>query len=142
MKTSKDGLDLIKRYEGLRLEAYKCDGDVWTIGYGHTKGVKPGDVITEEQADAYLREDVRQAEGAVNRLTYRGLRQSQFDALVSFVFNLGTGNFSRSTLRKKVNAGEHARVVQELGKWVLAGGAPSFGLARRRAAEAVLYLRD
>lgn len=142
MKISKDGLDLIKRFEGLRLEAYKCSGDVWTIGYGHTKGVKPGDVITEEQANQFLREDVAWAEDAVNGYVYAGITQSAFDALVSFTFNLGTGALQSSTLLKKVNAGEHARVVEQLGRWVNAGGKPLKGLARRRAAEAVLYLKD
>lgn len=142
MKTSKDGLDLIKRYEGLRLEAYKCDGDVWTIGYGHTNGVKPGDVITEEQANQFLREDVAWAEDAVNGYVHASITQSAFDALVSFTFNLGANAFQKSTLLKNVNAGEHAGVVEQFGRWVKAGGKPLKGLARRRAAEAVLYLKD
>lgn len=137
------GVALIKRYEGCRLEAYDDGVGVWTIGWGHTgPEVKPGLRITQFEADTLLLSDLRWAEEAVrNRVTTR-LRPSQFDALVSFTFNLGAGAFARSTLLKRVNEKQHARVVEQFGKWVIGGGKPMLGLARRRAAEAALYLED
>ena len=100
---SAEGLNLIKRHEGLRLEAYKCPASVWTIGYGSTRDVHDGMIITEEQADKRLRWDCQTAENCVNELGDL-INSNQFDALVSFVFNLGCGNFNKSTLRKKVIA--------------------------------------
>ena len=140
MKTSATGLRLIKTIEGLRLRAYRDAKGVWTIGYGHTKGVRRGMTCTRRQAAQWLREDVASAEAAVTRLVTRRLRQCQFDALVSFVFNIGAGAFRRSTLRRVVNAGDHAYVPRELTRWVHAGGRPLLGLARRRVVEADLYL--
>lgn len=142
MRTSKDGLDLIEAFEGLRLEAYQDSGGVWTIGIGHTMGVGPGDRITETEAREYLREDLADAERGVLNLVTVPLRQSQFDALVSFAFNLGSGALAQSTLLKEVNRGRHEYVPRELARWVHAGGQRLKGLARRRSAEAVLYLKD
>jgi lysozyme len=106
MKTSEKGLALIKQFEGLRLQAYQCAANVWTIGYGRTAGVRPGDAITPEQADVFLREDVSDAERAVSRFVRVPLTQHQFDALFSFTFNLGTGNLRTSTLLRLLNAGD------------------------------------
>jgi len=140
MKISKAGLDLIKQYEGLKLTAYRCSAGVLTIGYGHTHGVKTGDVITAQQADEYLREDVQIAELNVNTNVKTPLTQNQFDALVSFVFNVGVGNFVKSTLLKKLNTGNYSGAADELLKWVNAGGKPLDGLRKRRTAERELFL--
>ena len=98
MKTSDNGIAFIKRHEGVRLQAYLCPAGVWTIGYGHTSSVKQGDRISQSQADTYLRADLRTAEQAINKQRLN-LNQNQFDALVSFVFNVGSGNFEKSTYR-------------------------------------------
>ncbi|WP_147198547.1 lysozyme [Pantoea sp. CCBC3-3-1] len=135
MKISNNGINLIKKFEGLELKAYKDSVGILTIGYGHTHGVKAGDVITGQQADAFLREDVHVAELAVNANVKVKLTQGQFDALVSFIFNLGAGNFVKSTLLKKLNAGDYAGAADEFGKWVNAGGKLLPGLVKRRAAE-------
>jgi lysozyme len=101
MKTGSRGIALIKEFEGLRLTACRCAADVWTIGYGHTAGVKKGDTITAVEADALLINDIAVSEPAVSRAVTAPLNQSRFDALVSLVFNIGQGNFRRSTLLKK-----------------------------------------
>lgn len=141
MRIGVNGLTLIKQFEGLRLHAYKCPADIWTIGYGHTADVSANDVITEEDAIFYLRQDVAESERAVNQLVHVPLTQNQFDALVSFVFNLGVGNFCTSTLLKKLNARDYDGAEQEFGRWVHAGGKASPGLVRRRAAESALFLK-
>lgn len=133
------GLELVKVYEGLRLKAYQDSVGVWTIGYGSTKGVKPGDVITDEQAEALLRRDLAEAEAAVTRLVKHDLTDNQFAALVSFVFNLGSGNFSMSTLLKKINSGDMAGAAKEFKRWNRAGKKVLAGLVRRRDAEAALF---
>ena len=97
MKASSKALELIKQFEGLRLKAYLCPGGVWTIGYGHTAGVKSGMVITEAQAEEFLLSDIAIFEKAINDQNL-ALTQNMFDALVSFTFNVGVGNFKRSTL--------------------------------------------
>lgn len=142
MVVSNEGIDLIKYYEGLRLEAYKNKDDVWTIGYGHTKFARKGMTITEDVAEALLRYDVDWAEEAVRKHVRRELNQSQFDALVSFTFNLGETNFRNSTLLKRVNRGQDNLVPKELTKWVYRKGSTLKGLARRRIKEAELYLKD
>jgi len=106
MKVNSRGLQLIKHFEGFFLQAYLCPAEVLTIGYGHTADVQPGDVITAQQADTFLLEDVSESERAVNRFVTVPLTQNQFDALVSFVFNLGGHNFKSSTLLIKLNAGD------------------------------------
>ena len=110
MKTSNKGIDLIKKYEGFRAKAYKCPADKWTIGYGHTLNVKSTDVIDKAQAEVFLRQDVEFAEKEVNRHNLN-INQNQFDALVSFVFNLGVGNFARSTLLRKIKSKDRKSVV-------------------------------
>jgi len=140
MKVSNNGINLIKRFEGLELKSYKDSVGILTIGYGHTHAVRAGDVITGEQADAFLREDLQVAELTVNTNVKVKLTQGQFDALVSFVFNLGSGNFVKSTLIKKLNAGDYAGAADEFGKWVNAGGKKLPGLVKRRAAEREVFL--
>ena len=141
MKMSQLGLDLLKHYEGMRLHAYQDSVGIWTIGVGHIKGVHKGMVISEQQSDDFLREDLEEAEDAVNRLVTAPLDQAQFDALVSLVFNIGQGNFSHSTLLKKLNAHDYLGASTEFVKWNKAGGKPVLGLTRRRAAERDLFLR-
>ncbi|WP_256849894.1 lysozyme [Pantoea sp. Fr-CA_6] len=140
MKVSNNGINLVKRFEGLELKAYRDSVGILTIGYGHTHAVKAGDAITGEKADAFLREDLQVAELTVNTSVKVKLTQGQFDALVSFVFNLGSGNFVKSTLIKKLNAGDYAGAADEFGKWVNAGGKKLPGLVKRRAAEREVFL--
>lgn len=140
-KISEKGLTLIKNFEGLRLEAYLCPSGVWTIGYGHTKGVKKGHKCTKEQASHYLRADVAWAEVAVRHLVKVPLNQNQFDALVSFVFNIGTGAFAKSTLLRVLNSGNYSGVPGQIRRYNK-GGSPLKvlpGLVKRRDAEAKLW---
>jgi lysozyme len=143
MTTSNRGIELIKAHEGFRPRAYLCPAGVWTIGYGHTGGVKSGDVITADQGESFLRSDISSAERVVVAAGLR-LTQNQFDALVSFVFNVGAGNFNRSTLLRlaKANVNDPA-IAAEFAKWNKAtvNGVLKVlpGLTRRRAEEADLY---
>lgn len=142
MKTSQRGIDLIKRFEGLRLTAYPdpgTGGDPWTIGYGHTKGVKPGMKIAENWAEELLRDDLAEFEAAVNGLVTVRLCQHQFDALASLVFNIGGTAFRDSTLLRKLNAGDYAGAAAQFERWVHGGGKILPGLVRRRAAERVMF---
>lgn len=139
MNISKNGIDLIKKFEGCRLTAYKCPSGGYTIGYGHTSGVKKGQKISREQAEAYLREDIKKFENGVNKYVCVPLTQNQFDALVSFCFNCGLGAFKTSTLRKKLNAKDYAGAGKELLRWDKAGGVVLNGLKRRRNAEKALF---
>lgn len=129
----------IEQFEGLRLRAYLDGGGVPTIGYGHTRGVKLGMVITQEQADEFLKADLAKAESAVERLVKPPLNDNQFGALVSFVFNLGEGAFQKSTLLRKLNAGKYEAVPSELAKYVYDEHKRVPGLVNRRAAEAGLW---
>ncbi|WP_277971769.1 lysozyme [Pantoea agglomerans] len=140
MNVSLTGLGLIKKFEGFRAEAYRCPAGVWTIGYGHTGNVKEGDTCTPEQADHWLQEDCLVAELTIGANVKTHLNQNQFDALVSFIFNLGSGNFVGSTLLKKLNVGDYAGAADEFGKWVNAGGRKLPGLVERRAAEKALFV--
>ena len=143
---SAKGLDLIKSFEGLRLNAYLCSANVPTIGYGSTyyandQKVKMGDKITKEQAEILLRKTVRDFEQNVNALlNTTPVNQNQFDALVSFAFNLGTGALAKSTLLKLVKANPNdVAISREFDKWVNAGGKKVKGLVLRRKKEAELY---
>ena len=133
------GLELIKSFEGLRLRAYLCPAKVWTIGYGHTGDVRGGQVITQSQADDLLKQDLRRFEIAVRKLAKVPLTQNQFDALVSFAYNVGEAALSRSTLLRKLNAGDLAGTKLEFAKWNKGGGKVLAGLTRRRADEANLF---
>lgn len=137
MKTSDNGVSLIKRFEGCRLKAYKCPAGVWTIGYGHTAGVVEGMRITQEQADAYLRDDIAKYENAVMKYnSVYNFNQNQFDALVSFTFNCGTGNLKNLTQSGK-------RTIAQISTRILlynkAGGVTLLGLQRRRKEEKSLF---
>ena len=142
MKASSKALELIKQFEGLRLKAYLCPGGVWTIGYGHTAGVKSGMVITEAQAEEFLLSDIAVFEKAVNDQNL-DLTQNMFDALVSFTFNVGVGNFKRSTLlcTIKVNPWDNS-IMDEFLRWVYSKGRVLPGLQRRRLAEMKLYFSN
>ena len=140
MKTGKKGLELIKHFEGCELKAYLCPAGVWTIGYGHTKGVKEGDVITAEEANEMLLAELDEYEGYVNNLVEVELNQNQFDAMVSWVYNLGGGNLKASTLLKVLNAGDYDGVPAQMLRWNKAGGKVLEGLTRRRQAEADLFV--
>lgn len=137
-KIGQAGLALIKQYEGCRLAAYRCAAGVWTIGYGHTAGVHSGMTITQAQADAYLRQDIAKFEGYVNNPTYvpitEQLNQNQFDALVSFAFNLGAGN-----LRKLCKGRTAAQIARAMPSYNKAAGKVLAGLTRRRKAEQALF---
>lgn len=132
-------LQLIREFEGLRLRAYDDGTGVQSIGYGHTHGVSQGDTCTQEQAEAWLREDAAEAESAVRRLVTVPLSQSQIDALTSFVFNLGPNALERSTLLLKLNAGDYSGAAAEFSRWVFAGGKQLPGLVKRRESEAELF---
>lgn len=137
MKTSSKGVSLIKSFEGCRLIAYKCPAGVWTIGYGHTAGVKSGDIITQETADDYLRNDLAEYEKAV--MNYDGIyhfNQNQFDALVSFTYNCGVGNLKNLTQSGKRTL---AQISTKLPLYNKSGGVVLRGLQRRRAAEKELF---
>lgn len=140
MRTSKNGIQLIKEHEGLRLTAYDDGVGVWTIGYGSTKGVKKGMTITQAEADARLISDLAEAEHAVDFAVTVPLSQQQFDALVSLTFNIGAGNFHSSTLVKRLNEGKYHDAAAQFDKWVFAKKKKLPGLVRRRAAEKALFL--
>lgn len=143
MRTSERGLNLIKKYEGLKLQAYICPAGIWTIGYGHTPS-RRGQVITVEEANRLLVEDAGKAEKAVLRCVKVKLTQGQFDALVSFTFNLGEGNLRSSTLLQKLNAGDYAGAASQFERWVYAKVSGKSvrlpGLIKRRDDERRLFL--
>ena len=140
-RTNQDGIDLIKEFEGLHLTPYLCPSRVWTIGFGHTRSVRVGQVITADQADQLLDEDLRLVERAVARLVTVPLSDNQFSALCCFAFNVGSGNLESSTLLKLLNRGWYEQVPAQLMRWNRANGEVFGGLARRRAAEARLWNR-
>lgn len=137
-KISEKGLNLIKQFEGCRLQAYQCAAGVWTIGYGHTAGVKQGQTITQVQAEEYLRQDCQKFERYVNNAAYvpitEQLNQNQFDALVSFSYNCGQGN-----LKTLCKGRSTAQIAAALPKYNKAAGKVLSGLVRRRAAEQKLF---
>ena len=135
MQYSKQGLALTEQFEGCRLEAYLDQVGVPTIGYGHTRGVRLGMTCTQEQAEAWLREDIALCEQDVNTHVKVPLTQGEFDALVDFAFNLGCGSLNGSTLLHLLNAGDYHGAAAEFEKWDHAGGKVVSGLLRRRIAE-------
>lgn len=141
MRTSSTGINLIKRFEGLKLTAYRCPAGVPTIGYGTTKNVKLGTTITEEKAEDLLKKDLVRFETAVKTDVRVKLNQNQFDALVSFSYNVGTGALQSSTLLKKLNHGDYKGASQEFSRWNRAGGKVLNGLIKRREAEKELFLK-
>tara|TARA_B100000282_G_scaffold209771_1_gene154457 strand:+ start:621 stop:1064 length:444 start_codon:yes stop_codon:yes gene_type:complete len=139
LNTSAEGIALIKKFEGCELEAYQCSAGVWTIGYGHTKDVEEGDTISKDQAEEMLVEELHEYENYVNEYVNVALSQNQFDALVSWVYNLGPANLKSSTMLKVLNDGKYEDVPYQMKRWNKAGGKVLDGLVRRREAEALLY---
>ena len=146
MHISDEGLELIKHFEGCPTDdegnvvAYQDAVDVWTIGYGHTKDVQEGDKWTKEKADFMLwRELEDEYEEYVNSYVHVPLNQNQFDALCSWVYNLGPANLKKSSLLRKLNNGDYEEVPQQIKRWNKAGGKVLEGLVRRREAEALLF---
>lgn len=140
MTISNNGMNLIKEFEGCRLFAYRDSVGVATIGYGHTSGVKMGQAITQQQADEFLRTDLQECEKTLNECGIN-FRQEQFDALCSWIFNLGRTAFLNSTMLQRIQAYRaDIEVTDQLVRWHNAGGKPLRGLKRRRIAEANLFL--
>lgn len=140
MKTNRAGRELIKSAESLRLKAYLCPAGVWTIGYGDTDNVRPGMIITEDEAEQRLSDRLaREFEPGVERLAQVPLSGNEFSALVSFAYNVGLNALAGSTLLRELNAGDYAGVSAEWGKWTKAGGKTLHGLVARREAERTLF---
>ena len=135
------GLELIQHFEGCKLAAYKCPAGKWTIGYGSTRDVYEGKVITQVEAGERLRRDLWDAEGAVSRLVTADLTDNEFAALVSLCFNIGAGNFGNSTLLRLLNTEQVDRVPHEFLRWDHGGGKLQPGLHFRRLAESELFQR-
>ncbi len=139
MNISKEGIDLIKHFEGCRLEAYEDAVGVPTIAYGRIKDVKMGDSCTQAQAEAWLDEELHEYEGYINDAVTVALTQNQFDSLVSWVYNLGPSNLKSSTMLKVLNKEQYADVPEQIQRWNKAGGKVLKGLTKRRNAEALLF---
>jgi lysozyme len=136
-----EGLALLRQWEGCRLDAYRDIGGVWTIGYGHTRTARQGMTITQEQAESLLREDLHVFEAAVADAVHVDLTDNQFAALVSWAYNVGVSAMRRSSLIRRLNAGDYDAVPAELAKWNRVKGQVVRGLSNRRAAEAGLWAR-
>lgn len=141
MKTSQTGVDLIKKFEGCVLKAYKDPVGVLTIGYGHTGSVKAGQVITKAKAEELLKGDLKRFEDGVEKYVRVSLNQNQFDALVSFSYNLGLGNLQSSDLLEYINKKDFKSAAKEIPLWCHAGGKVLAGLVKRRAAEMALFVK-
>ena len=142
MQVSPRGRTLIQKFEGLRLTAYQDMVGVWTIGYGHTgPDVKAGMTITLQQAEQLLINDLARFEKGVNALVQTPISQNQFDALVSFSYNLGLGSLQQSTLLRLLNAGNFQAAADQFPRWDHAGGKKVAGLTARRAAERQIFLK-
>lgn len=140
MNIGEKGLDLIKSFEGLRLTAYKpTPNDVWTCGFGHVKGVKEFDTCSIQKANEWLLQDISDACDCVNHHVTAGINQNQFDALVSFVYNVGGGNFQSSTLLRELNAGDFKNAAEQFLRWDKQKGKVLPGLTKRRQAEKELF---
>ena len=139
LKTSQEGISLIKSFEGCELTAYRCSADVPTIGYGHTAGVSDGDTCTQEEAETMLAEDLVEFEDYVKNYVESELQQNEFDALVAWTYNLGPANLKESTMLKELNSGNFEEVPRQMKRWNRAGGEVLDGLIRRREAESRLF---
>jgi lysozyme len=139
MNISQEGISLIKKFEGCELEAYKCAAGVWTIGYGHTKDVKEGDSILKEDAESMLVHELQKYCNDVDIAVKVDLKQNEFDALVSWTYNLGLTNLNSSTMLKVLNEGKHDEVPAQMKRWNKASGQVKQGLIRRREAEALMF---
>lgn len=147
MKLSQKGVDFIKSHEALRLKAYQDSKGVWTIGWGHTKNVHPGDVITREQAEQFIRDDFAWVERTLNSDLVTGrdkplVTQNEFDALCSLVFNIGSQAYLESTVRRKIKQGDKMAAARAFKMWVYSEHKFIQGLANRRADEVRLFLQS
>jgi len=139
MNISKEGLALIKKFEGCELKAYRCPANVLTIGYGVTKGVTEDMEITQQEANEMLAGELIEYTEYINNMVKVALNQSQFDALTAWIYNLGPTNFKDSTLLRVLNEGRYNEVPQEIKRWNKANGQVLNGLIKRREAEALLF---
>lgn len=139
MKISEEGIALIKKFEGCKLEAYLDAVDVPTIAYGRTKDVKIGDICTQQQAEDWLEEELVEYAGYVNEAVKVELTQPQFDSLVSWTYNLGPSNLNRSSMLRVLNTSDYDNVPEQIMRWNKAGGRVLAGLVRRREAEAEMF---
>ena len=139
LKTSQEGISLIKSFEGCELTAYRCSADVPTIGYGHTAGVSDGDTCTQEEAETMLADDLVEFEDYVKNYVESELQQNEFDALVAWTYNLGPANLKESTMLKELNSGNFEEVPRQMKRWNRAGGEVLDGLISRREAESLLF---
>ncbi len=139
MKISEDGLELIRNFEGCETDAYQDSVGVWTIGYGHTKGVEEGQTCSFEDAEIMLSQEMEEYEGYINDMVKVDLQQHEFDSLVAWVYNLGPTNLGESTMLKVLNGGQFDRVPDEMKRWNRAGGEVLAGLVRRRQAESLMF---
>lgn len=139
MRPSQACVNLVRGFEGCRLTAYQDSVGVWTIGVGHTGGIQPGQTCTQEQADQWLADDLERAAQGVAAVLQVPVTQGQFDALVSFAYNLGVGALSKSTLLRLLNEGKADAASSEFPKWSFAGGKFVDGLHRRRLAEQEMF---
>lgn len=139
MKISPRGLEFIKQAEGCKLTAYQDSVGVWTVGVGHTKGVVPSQIITQGMADTLLQDDLGDVYQCIAAHVHVPLSQGQFDALCSFIFNLGCGSFKGSTLLNLLNKGDYEGAAKQFGRWVNAGGTKLVGLVKRRDGEAEMF---
>jgi lysozyme len=140
MRTSQDGINLIKEFESCELDAYQDSVGCWTIGWGHTMGVCQGMTITQVEADQYLADDLRAFEGYIEEYVTAPLSQHQFDALVSFTYNLGPGTLYRSDVLQYLNEADYSAAADAMLNYDHAGGEVLPGLLRRRTAERALFL--
>ena len=135
------GLALLKSFEGLRLKAYRCPAGVWTIGYGTTANVREGQVITEQQAEGFLKADLAKFEAGVERLLAGAtVNENMFSACVSLAYNIGLNAFAGSTVLKRIKLGNKIGAANAFEMWVRGGGKILPGLVRRREAERKLFL--
>mgnify|MGYP001421005680 FL=1 len=139
MQISEEGKQLIKKFEGCRLEAYKCSAGVWTIGYGRTTNVEEGDTCTQEEAEKWLNEELVVFGAYVNDAVLITLEQNEFDALVAWTYNLGSTNLNNSTMLRVLNENQKEDVPHQMRRWNKANGKVLEGLVRRREAEALLF---
>ena len=139
MKISEDGLELIKKFEGCETSAYQDSVGVWTIGFGHTKGVEEGQTCSIEDAESMLTDEMDEYDGYINNMVKVDLQQHEFDSLVAWVYNLGPTNLNESTMLKVLNGGQFDRVPDEMNRWTRAGGEILEGLVRRRQAESLMF---
>lgn len=136
---SERAVALVKQFEGCKLSAYRCSAGVPTLGYGHTRNVKMGDKCTQDQAEKWLLADLGATERTINEFVTVKINQNQRDALASFIYNLGAGNFKNSMLCRKLNSSDYQGASAEFMRWIYAAGKPLDGLVRRRMAERALF---